>query len=171
MKKIFIIIFAMFFLTSCGYVPSARYAKTVLSDKIYIDVIMDRKDPQNIVLIKDALIAAMVDRFGSNVVSKSEADSTIIASLNSVVFLPVAYDKNGYVVSYRAVVTLKIDFELKNRQKDSLTTKGDYDFPIIADSVISDTKRFEAIKAASIDAIDEFIAVVSIRGLQNSVKN
>ena len=85
--------------------------------------------------------------------------------LNNISFVPIQYDKNGYVLAYKSYVTLETTYYDKKAHKRVITTKGDYDFSIKSNSVISDTKRFEAIKFASSKAIDEFISKVSIQGI------
>lgn len=166
---IFILILALT-LNSCGYIPTAKLAKSVTGEKIYAEVTMSRVDPQNTVLIKDAVSSALISKFGSNLVSKEVAESFLHVTLLSTNFQPLAYDENGYVISYRTVVVLRMEYTLVSGEKGLINSKGEYDFPIIADSVISDSKRFEAIKFASEDAVDEFIAIIAIKGLQNKDK-
>ncbi|MDR0665842.1 MAG: LPS assembly lipoprotein LptE [Campylobacteraceae bacterium] len=158
------------FIIGCGYKPSAQLAKSVIGESVYVYVAISRVDPQNTVLIKDAVQAAFVDRFGSKITSRAEADSVLSVYLDNVDFNPLVYDANGYVVSYRTVAKLRIDYILSSGEKGSVTTSGQYDFPIAADSIISDTKRFEAIRYASLDAVDEFTAVVAVKGLQSGKK-
>jgi len=168
MRKIFILSTLIFLLAGCGYTPTAKLAKNVIGEKVYVEVETSRVDPQNTVLIRDAITSALTDKFNSVIVDKNLADTILHATLLRTKFQAIAYDINGYVVSYRAVVNLKINYEIKeSKTKGSLVTKGEYDFPIVANSVISDAKRFEAIKFASENAIDEFLAVVAIRGLQD----
>lgn len=168
MKKLALTLLSILLLIGCGYVPSAKLARDTLGEKVHVEVAMSRLDPQNTVLIKDAIALALVDRFGVEIVDKNEADSAIFVELLNTNFKALAYDINGYVISYRAEVRLKINYDMKrSNTKGSMVTKGEYDFPIVANSVISDAKRFEAIKFASEDAIDEFLAVVAIRGLQD----
>jgi hypothetical protein len=162
--------FLMIFIIGCGYKPTARLAKSVVGESVYVYVAISRVDPQNTVLIKDAIQAAFVDRFGSKITSRTEADTILDVSLASVDFNPLVYDVNGYIISYRTVTKLRIDYILSSGEKGSVITNGKYDFPIAADSIISDTKRFEAIRYASIDAIDEFTAIVAVKGLQNDRK-
>jgi hypothetical protein len=152
--------------TGCGYRPTAHLARDVLGDNVYIYVAMSRVDPQNTVLIKDAIASALVDRFGSEIVPENLAHTKLYIQLQSVEFNPLVYDANGYVISYRTVARLKIDYHLKGGNNGTITTSGDYDFPIAADSIISDTKRFEAIQYASVDAIDEFTALVAVQGMK-----
>ncbi|MDR1285957.1 MAG: LPS assembly lipoprotein LptE [Campylobacteraceae bacterium] len=168
MKKAILFFVSLFLLAGCGYKSSSHFAKSVLGERIYIYVAMSREDPQNTVLIKDAVSNAFVDKFGSQIVAKEFADTLLSVTLQSITFKPLVYDKNGYVVSYKTVANLKIDYELLSGEKGTVITNGDYDFPIAADSIISDTKRFEAIKYASEDAIDEFTAVVALKGLRYS---
>ncbi|MDR2100533.1 MAG: LPS assembly lipoprotein LptE [Campylobacteraceae bacterium] len=170
MKKTVVLLLSLLLLAGCGYKPSAQLAKSVIGESVYVYVSMSRIDPQNTVLIKDAIQTAFVDRFGSKITSQSEAAAILNVSLAGVDFSPLVYDANGYVISYRTIAKLKIDYALSSGEKGSVITKGEYDFPIEADSIISDTRRFEAIRYASADAIDEFTAIVAIKGLQREQK-
>ncbi|MDR1554804.1 MAG: LPS assembly lipoprotein LptE [Campylobacteraceae bacterium] len=166
MRKTVIFILSLFLMAGCGYKPSVQLANSVLGKKVYIHVSMSREDPQNTVLIKDAVSSAFIDKFGSQIVTKELADTLLDVTLQSVTFKPLVYDQNGYVISYKTTANLKIDYDLFSGEKGTVITSGDYDFPIAADSIISDIKRFEAIKYASEDAIDEFTATITLKGLQ-----
>jgi len=162
--------FLIIFLLGCGYKPTAKLTKNVLGDRIYAKVNTSLRDPQNSVLIKDALNEAIVEKFHSKISSKKDASSILDVDLSLVRFIPIAYDKNGYVISYKTLVKLKTKYTKKNGDTKILTTEGDYDFNIQTLSVISDAKRFEAIKEASVKAIDAFISRVSIEGVSNDSK-
>ncbi len=152
------------FLVSCGYKPTSIYTKKVLGDNIYVDVSISKVDPQNSVLITDAVNEAVISKFRSNLVPKNKASSKLYISLGKTSFQPIQYDENGYVTAYKTYVTLNsryIDIKGKSR---NINTTGNYDFSIEANSIISDNKRFEAIKFASLKAIDELISKISIRG-------
>ncbi len=161
----YLAVFLMVFLLGCGYKPSSYYAKKVLGDRIHVDVSISRKDPKNSVIIKDAINEAVVGRFGDRLVSQEKADSNLYISVASVSFVPTVYDSNGYVIGYKTNVILNTMYRNKMNQKSSFTTTGEYDFPIEANSVISDTKRFDAIKYASLDAVNEIISKISIVGI------
>lgn len=167
MKQAFFGFLLVFLLVGCGYKPSSYYAKEVLGDKIYSQVSISRVDPKNSVIVKDALNEAILTRFLGKLTTKEEADATLHVSFGSVRFTAIVYDENGYVISYKAKVSLSINFKDKNGKTSSIHTSGEYDFPIEANSVISDTKRFEAIKYASLEALNEFISLISVRGMQN----
>ncbi len=154
-------------LAGCGYKPTSIYAKKVLGQKVYTDVKVYLRDPENAVLIKDAINEAVISRFKGSLSPRKYADSEIIISLKGVSFRPLQYDKNGYVIYYRAVTTLNIVYKNKKVTK-SLNVSGNYDFPIEPNSVISDTKRFEAIRESSKKALDKFISRISVIGYQGS---
>jgi hypothetical protein len=150
----------------CGYKPTAVYTKNVLGDKIYAYVKTSLQDPENSVLIRDAVNEAIINKFHSELVLKDEATSTLYIVLDSVRFLPIDYDKNGYVVAYKTIVDIKTTYRDRNGKESVIKTSGDYDFNIESNSVISDTKRFTAIKEASQKAIDAFISKLSIEGIR-----
>lgn len=161
-----------FFLTlillGCGYKPSSIYAKKALGEKIYADIKIDLREPENTILIKDAINEAIVSRFKGKISNSAEASSKIFVNLKDLEFEPIQYDKNGYIARYRTVVKLQIDYILHDEQKKKIVVDGYYDFLIEPDSIVSDTKRFEAIKNASLKAIDKFISKVSIIGYMDS---
>ncbi len=158
------------FLGGCGYKPTSLFANKILGDRIYAEVEISIKDPQNSILIKDAINEAILNKFKSSISSKEHATSKLFVKLNSISFVPIQYDKNGYVLSYKTYVSLKTTYYNRGGNKQIITTRGDYDFPIRSNSVISDTKRFEAIKFASLKAIDEFISKISTRGIISDYK-
>jgi len=69
-------------------------------------------------------------------------------------------------------VSLKIEYIKKDGKSEKFSTVGEYDFPIAEDengktnSVISDGNRFEAIKLASLDALNEFVSQIALRGMK-----
>jgi hypothetical protein len=162
MRKITLVIFIIFIFASCGYKPTSIYTKDILGEKIYAEVVISLEDPENSVLIKDAVNEAIVSQLRSKIVSENEADTKFYITLNSVSFVPIQYDKNGYVIAYKTYVGIKTKYVDKEKKSYDIYTKGDYDFPIESSSLISDTKRFEAIKFASQKALDEVRSIISI---------
>ena len=159
----FLVVLLLF--SSCGYKPTSIYTKKVLGENIYVDVSISLTDPQNSVLITDAINEAVISKFRANLVrDKNKASSKLYVSLSSVGFTPLRYDKNGYVVSYKANVGLRTRYIDKQGNKRVVSSSGEYDFPIEANSIISDNKRFEAIKFGALKAIDELISKISIKG-------
>jgi len=119
MKKIIqsIILFLILAnLVGCGYTPSAKFARQTMGDKISTSVIISAVDPENTVIMKDAV------------------DSAIIK-----------------VFTHAGI-------------KKTYTAKGNYDFEIAPNAVISDQQRFEAIGFSVEKAIRSFVAQVSAEG-------
>ncbi len=169
LRQLLVLIVVLFFV-SCGYKPTLHYSKNILGDKIYVEVKTSLEDPENTVLIRDAINEAVIMKFRSKSVSKKQANSELFVQLKRVSFLPIQYDRNGYVIAYKTYVDLVTTYKDKFGKKNNIHSRGDYDFAIESNSVISDTKRFEAIKNASYKAIDEFISKLSIKGIPSDNK-
>lgn len=171
MKQLFLGFLLAIVLSGCGYKPSSYYARQALGDKLYAEVSISRQDPRNSVLIKDAVNEAIVSRFGGKLVTKQQADSVLYVRIQTLSFTPTVYDTYGYVIAYKTTVVLAMEYEDANKKIEKLTATGEYDFSIEANSVISDTNRFEAIRYASSDALDEFVSKIAIKGLRNGNNN
>ena len=143
------------------------YTKNVLGKAIYVKVETSLNDPENSVLIRDAVNEAVIYKFNSKISKEKEASAKLFVKLEQVNFQPIEYDRNGYVIAYKTNVTLRTNYYNKLGKKKTLKTHGDYDFNIASNSVISDTKRFNAIKEASQKAIDAFISRISVEGVNN----
>lgn len=163
-----LVLFFTLLILGCGYKPSSIYAKKALGERIYADIKIDLREPENTILIKDAINEAIVSRFKAKITNSAEASSKIFVKLKEIEFNPIQYDKDGYIVRYRTIAKLQIDYILQSGKKDKIEVDGYYDFLIEPDSIISDTKRFEAIKYASLKALDKFVSKVSIIGYRGS---
>ena len=86
--------------------------------------------------------------------------------MNILSFTPIAYDENGYVSIYRARLELDFRVRFENGKEEHFKTSGNYDFVISPNSIISDSARLEAIRAASNEAFDEFVSILAIKGLK-----
>ena len=153
--------------SACGYKPTSVYTKKVLGERIYVKVETSLEDPENSVLIRDAVNEAVVYKFNAKIASPGSASSKLFVKLEYVNFQPIEYDSNGYVIAYKTNVALRVGYHDKLNKLKSLKTQGDYDFNIESNSVISDTKRFNAIKEASQKAIDAFISRISVEGISS----
>ena len=162
MKKILIIILLFGFI-GCGYRPSAINTSKTMGERVYTEVDVSLSDPENAVLIKDALNSALFNRLKSKITIKDKANSTIKVLYNSIKFYPLQYNRNGYVIYYQADINLKFQFIKDNKIREKIIT-GKYTFPIRPSAIISTSLRFEAIKKGSIKALDQFIAYLSSLG-------
>ena len=155
--------FALFTFVGCGYKPVTIYTQKVFSDNIYTDIEVYLRDPENAVLVKDALNEAIVSRFGASVAKKEDATTILHVKFDSVSFTPIQYDTNGYAIYYRAKVSLTIRYTSPTGHGTE-TVNGFYDFPIQPRAIISDALRFQAIKKGSGKALDAFVSRITMRG-------
>ncbi|KAA6225625.1 MULTISPECIES: LPS assembly lipoprotein LptE [unclassified Campylobacter] len=161
MKKI--ILFLNIFFISCSYTPTAQLADSIFNDKIYVNVELSPLDPQNSVFIADALKQITINRLGKKLALKDEANDIINVRINNLSFSPLVYDQHGYVVRYKAKLSLDFYVVFMDGTSANFTTGGSYNFDISPNSIISDNAKTMAIKYASSEAFDEFISVIAIR--------
>lgn len=162
--KILLLALLLIAIVGCGYKPSAKYAREVLGERISTSMIISQTDPENSVLIKDAVDKAIIEIFHASLVERY-SDTHLILSISVPSYAPLQYDNNGFIISYRATITLKITRETKNLKKN-YTSVGTYDFSVVPNAVLTDQERFDAIKYSSYKAIAAFVAQVSAEGSQ-----
>ena len=162
----FLLIFIISTITACGYKPSSHYAKEQLSGKIFVNLIVNLQDPRNSVLVKDAMNEILVHRLDSKIVyDRALADTVMDVKLNSVSMTVLQDDEDGYNKLYKAVVSIYVKYTNKKETK-TFNVSGDYDFSIDDGSSITDTKRFEAIKNASSEALEEVISKIAVNSFK-----
>ncbi len=158
------IFYLLFLLTAgCGYKPSSHAISHIFEDTVYLEVLVDKIEPENAPFIKDELSRLVYQRFKGRVAGKEEAKSYIRVRYDGSTFTPLAY-KNGYVVRYRA--NIRVQFDMLNKEgrvKKNINTVHEAD--IQASSLTSSTLRTEAIRKGLQKALDEFLAYVSARGV------
>lgn len=153
--------FICIFLAGCGYMPLSYYSKQGIGENIYVDSIVNLSDPQNSVLAKDALNRAILTRFHSNLVSKSNAETIITMNIVDINLDSIADSRNGFANFYRASVQIEFSYADKRGIERVFRNYGSYDFSVDTLSTITDDRRFSALTQASIQAIDKFIAQVA----------
>jgi hypothetical protein len=154
--------------SACGYKPSSHMIQNVFSDTVYVEVMVDRAEPENAPYVKDEMNRLIYTRFKGRVVSKEEAQSQIRLSYAGSTFIPLAYE-DGYVTRYRAVIRVNFDMVNKlGREKKKITSIVESD--IQASSLTSSVLRTEAIRKGLEKALDEFLAYVSAKGMLKEAK-
>jgi len=154
-------------LLGCGYKPSSHFIPKIIGQKVYTEVDISISDPENAVLLKDSLQKALYSRLKSVVSTKKEADSMIKLTYQSLKFIPLQYNKNGYIVYYQAYISLRFQFTKGDKKEDRVII-GRYEFPIRPSAIISTSLRFQAIQKGSMRALDEFIAYLESKGALKS---
>ncbi len=162
-RKLLIVYLLSIFVIGCGYKPSATIIPQTIGESVYTEVKVSLSDPENSILIKDALNSALYSRLKRRITTKKEANSIIRVEYRDIQFTPLQYNKNGYVTYYQANINLKFQF-IKNGQIYKRLITGKYSFPIRPSAIISTSLRFEAIKKGSIKALDQFIAYLTTLG-------
>ena len=166
MKKILQLLFIVLSLSlivGCGYKPSSKYAREVVGEKISTSVVISAQDPENTVIIKDAVDAAIIEVFHSSLVSRKYATTHLTLSISPPTYSPIQYNSDGYIIAYRANINLGIIRETDGKKK-KYSAHGTYDFNIEPNAVITDQERFNAIKYSSAKAIASFVAQISAEG-------
>jgi len=157
------LLFFLFMLVACGYQPSSKYARNVTGEKISTEIRISAQDPENTVVIKDAVDTAVIEVFQASLVPKGYANTHLIFKISPPAYTPVQFDTNGFIVGYRATITLYIQRVSKDTQK-SYVARGNYDFSVNPNAVVTDQQRFVAIKESAQKAIISFVAQVSAEG-------
>ena len=149
--------------SACGYKPSSHAIKNIFTDTVYVEVLVDRAEPENAPFVKDEMNRLVYTRFKGRVVAKEQAQSQIRISYAGSTFTPLAYE-DGYVTRYRANIRVKFDMVTKEGKiKKNISSIVESD--IQASSLISSTLRIEAIRKGLGKALDEFLAYVSAKGM------
>lgn len=163
MKSFAISMLFLVIMAGCGYLPASHYAKSVVGESVSTEVVISLEDPQNSVIIKDAVDAAVITKFRSALVPKGSSKTHLKIAVGSVAFSPLQYDINGYIVTYRTIVTMNILRTTEGKIR-SYTTRGTYDFAIEPNAIITDQARFEAIDQGAQKGLDAFIAQLAAEG-------
>jgi len=153
-------------ITACGYKPSSHAIKNIFSDTVYVEVIVDRVEPENAPFLKDELNRIVYTRFKGRVVPKSQAESQLRVSYGGSTFTPLTYE-DGYVTRYRANIRVKFDMVTKHGKITKIINSV-FESDIQASSIASSMLRTEAIRKGLEKALDEFLAYVSAKGMLNS---
>ncbi len=157
------LVLVMVLFSACGYSPSAKFSREVVGEKISTSVHISSSDPENTVIVKDAVDAAIIKVFHASLTTKAFAQTHLALTLSNPSYSPVQYDADGFVTAYRTHISLSIKRTTGESTK-SYTAKGTYDFGITPAAVISDRQRYEAIQFSAEKAIRSFVAQVSSEG-------
>ena len=169
-KKLFTIHYLLFtlialLLVSCGYKPSSHAIKNIFTDTVYVEVVVDKAEPENAPFVKDELNRMVYTRFKGRVVPKAQATSQLRISYTGSTFTPLAYE-DGYVTRYRA--NIRVTFNMVTKQgKIMKKINTVHEADIQASSLYSSALRTEAIRKGLEKALDEFLAYVSAKGMLN----
>ena len=169
MKFIYIFVI-MLLVHGCGYIPSAKYSRAVVGENISTSVVISAIDPENTVIIKDAVDAAIIEVFHASLVSKENSTTHLVLSLGNPSYSPIQYDSDGFIIAYRTSISLNILRNTEGEDSKAYSASGTYDFSVTPNAIISDKQRFDAIKFSSVKAIRSFVAQVSSEGARRETE-
>ena len=166
LKFVFVFIVSIIF-TSCGYKSTAHYSTNEITGKTYVDVMIDIKNANHTVLIKDAIIELLIGKFNAKITNnKYIADTIVKGSLVSVTEKQLQTDTSGYSKVYRETVKIKISYNKKNKPIKSFELTNYYDFTVDSDSSITETKKEEAIKIAITKALSDIFSNIAVNSFK-----
>ncbi len=134
-----------------------------MGETVSTEIIISMTDPENTVVLKDALDEAVIRRFQTNLRHRNSAETHLKISLNNVGFSALQYDENGYIVSYRTTINLAV-IRITDNFSKHYSAVGNYDFTISPNAIITDQQRFDAIANSATKALDSFVAQVAAEG-------
>ena len=168
-KKVLFVLFTLslcsFIFNGCGYKPTTYYAKKELSGNVLVKLFIDLKDPRNAVVVKDSMNQLLVQKLGAKLVyDEALADTVMNLKINSVNMAVLQYDSDGYNQVYRATVNILVSYKKKSKKGvTTFTVSGENDFSVgDDDDTITDTIRYDAIKEASDEALDEVLSKIAV---------
>ena len=149
--------------SACGYKPSSHMIKHIFSDTVYVEVLVDRAEPENAPFLKDEMNRLVYTRFKGRSVPKEQAQNQIRISYAGSTFIPLAYN-DGYITRYSVNVRVKFDMITKEGkiQKNILSI---VETDIKASALTSSALRTDAIRRGLEKALDEFLAYASAKGM------
>jgi hypothetical protein len=161
--KFLIFNFSLLILVSCGYKPSSQFISNVFSDSVYVEVVVDRVEPENAPYIKDEMNRLVYTRFKGHIVPKEQAESQIRIDYRGSTFTPLTYE-DGYVIRYRANIRVKFDMVTKQGKLSKMIVSV-FESDIEKSSLSSSALRTEAIRRGLEKSLDEFLAYASAKGV------
>ena len=168
--KLYTIYFSIFILfIGCGYKPTTHYASNEIVGKVFVDSKINIKSSENSIIIKDAMNNMVINRFNGTLVNKaSEADTIVIVTLSSASNSAISTDNEGYVKAYRMTVSINIQYKktASTEGYKSISVSNYYDYSVDADSVVTDRKKEEAKKLASINALSDIFSKIAVKSFQ-----
>ena len=154
---------------SCGYKPSSKFSREVMGDKISTSIIISAQDPENTVIIKDAVDEAIIEIFHASLRDRASSDTHLTLSIANPSYYPIVYDNDGFVIGYRMSVSLSI-MRLHSGVSKNYSVTGTHDFTVAPNAVVTDQERFDAIRFSAAKAIRSFVAKVSAEGARAKKK-
>lgn len=165
--------FLVLFLSACGYKPSSHYAKEQVQGNVFVNLEVDLEDPQNAVLIKDAMNEIIVHRLDSKIVyDRKLADTVMDVKLNSVSVSVLQDDAQGFNKLFNVAVNVRVKYTTGTKS-ETFSVSGDTDYSVAnADdsSTLDSNERFVAVRQAASKALEEVISRIAVNSFKKEEK-
>jgi hypothetical protein len=163
--------FASLFFSGCGYKPTSHYAKHEIKGNVFVRLKVDINNATNSVIVKDAVNEMVVNQFGAILTNNKNIANTIIdVTLDSVSFKTLQDDNQGYAKLYRTTVGITLKYLYKGKSENiskSINVSGSYDYSVDPNSLITDSKKQEAVKIAAQKALSEIFSKIAVQSFKN----
>ncbi|MEA3498887.1 MAG: LPS assembly lipoprotein LptE [Campylobacterota bacterium] len=160
---LYFLIFSLF--VGCGYKPATYYAKNEIVGKVFVESPIDIENSENSIIIKDAMNEMVINQFNGILTDeKNSADTIVIVDLTTVSHTALSTDNEGYTKSYRTTVKINVKYRKVDSSSHykSIDVSNYYDYSVDDDLVITDQKKIEAVKQASVNALSDIFSKIAI---------
>ncbi|MDR2906043.1 MAG: hypothetical protein LBU73_08830 [Helicobacteraceae bacterium] len=164
MTKVIPVLLIALFLVSCGYRPASYYTANALDGNVFVDIKIDRNDPQSGPVLIDALNTAVVSRFGKRLAPREAAATKILVESGTYGVRSLQRDENGFTILYRSSVLMNVVVNSSRLTDAKFSVSGQHDFATESSSVLSDTMRNTAAREAALKALDMLLARLVLLG-------
>ncbi|MDR3347328.1 MAG: LPS assembly lipoprotein LptE [Helicobacteraceae bacterium] len=151
-------------LLGCGYKPIEHYTKEALGDKIFVDVIIPLSDPQSAPVLIDTVREAIVVKFGRSLVSREQANTVITVKSGVYSLDSLQKDRDGFTTMYRSGVQMSVIVRNEKLRDETFEIHGVHDFGVEPSAVLSESIRQNAVKEATLKALDALISKLVMLG-------
>lgn len=166
MRAITLLVSLLLF-AGCGYKPSSKFARESVGESVSTSVVISAMDPENTVIIKDAVDSAIIEIFRTSLTTQNKSSTHLELSMSAPSYAPIQYNSNGYVVAYRMTINLSIT-KTHNGLSKVYSARGTYDFSVEPNAVVTDQQRFDAIRQSASKAIASFVAQIAAEGARSN---
>jgi hypothetical protein len=139
-----------------------------MGETVFADVQISISDPAAGPILIDAVNEALVTKLNSRLASRESADTIIHIKNGRYNIYSLETDEKGFVATYRSRVSMNVT--VYGRIERSFSISGTHDFSTSDTSVLSDTERTNAVREASLRALDMLIANLIFLGYDSDRK-
>lgn len=163
MKKSFLYLVLLVFFVGCGYKPATHYAKKEISGLVYTNIIVNIDSTSNSVLLKDTMNEIILTQLDAELTDdRKKADTIVNLELTGVSHSALTSDNEGYARTYRASVSINVNYTKKDAKRKSFSVSDYYDYSVESDASVSEQTKDNAVKEAVKKALQELLSKLAV---------